>query len=182
MISITMTNVFHINWRVIMLPNLMNLITQGGLKGINVTIRPHGADDLFVMLSPELTSFNDEAAHVKGDSDAYFAIRSALAQGVHFVGDINAIDTQFQSFVATAVESYKKATDSMTATAVAAKLDAASQTANDATKKAEEAKKAPAKKADSKAPKTAKKEETPQEPEKAPAQDSFSAFDDIDSI
>lgn len=179
-----------------MLPNLMNLITQGGLKGINVTIRPHGADNLFVMLSPELTSFNDETAHVKGDSDAYFAIRSALAQGVHFVGDVNAIDTQIQSFVATAVESYKKATDSMTATAVAAKLDAASQTANDATKKAEEAKKAPAKKADSKAPKTAKKEETPkaqaaeespQEPEKAPAseapaQDSFSAFDDIDSI
>lgn len=178
-----------------MLPNLMNLITQGGLKGINVTIRPHGADDLFVMLSPELTSFNDETAHVKDDSDAYFAIRSALAQGVHFVGDVNAIDTQIQSFVATAVESYKKATDSMTATAVAAKLDAASQTANDATKKAE-AKKAPAKKADSKAPKTAKKEETPkaqaaeeapQEPEKAPAsevpaQDSFSAFDDIDSI
>lgn len=184
-----------------MLNTLVTLITQGGLKGVNVTVRPYGDDKLFVMLSPELNSFNDEKAHVDTKSDSYYAIRSALSQAVQFVGTAEEVDSQLASFVAGAAQSYNKAVESMSAVAVAAKLDAASDTAKAAATTAEpKAEKKPAKGKDKgkqpeakPEPKAAAKEpeKAPEQPATAteepaapasPKQDSFAAFDDIDSI
>ena len=179
-----------------MLNPINELISKGRFAGVAINIHPADGGQLSVVITAKLppmqnTAHLDSAGNTKAARDAYFNVREALATPLVFTGDTDALEADIASFVDSISESMVRASEAMKASAVAAKLDAASVNAEEAPKKKTTNK---PKKADAK---VSEKEESapPTEVDNAEAKeaevkatdapkapDAFADFDDIDSI
>jgi len=130
-----------------MLTKLNELIAKGGFTGMNVAVRSLSGTELSVIVTAQATPLKGDS-HIKEDTtlDTYYALRQALVTPQVFSGTPEQIDVQVTEFVDTIGDSVQNASEQLSVIGKAAKLDAATSQAKEATKKVE-------KKADKKADK-----------------------------
>jgi PRTRC genetic system protein E len=183
-----------------MLLQLQDLINKGKFAGVAVNVHPIGDGELSVIVTAQLPPIN-EKAHLITDSatqearDAYFSVREALSTPLVFKGAADELDADIAQFVDSITENMERASEAMSTSAVAAKLDAAASQASTTKKKAEKkasaataASKPTSKAADANSDKPSDKPkdkaDSASTEDKAPAkpQDTFADFGDIDTI
>ena len=174
---------------------IQDLIAKAKLKGVAINIHARGEEQLNVVITPQLPNAT-ETAHLKtsDDVDNYFALREALSSPLVFNGSPDELAADIGQFIDSLSPSMERASETLSATAQAAKLDAASASAATAQKTASKAPKSASKgkkaeqtsKATSSTAKTDNATGASSEKDKAATeqkpQDSFSDFDNLDSI
>lgn len=173
--------------------SIQELIAKAKLKGVAVNIHARGEDQLNVVITPQLPDASD-TAHLKDGDDAnqYFSLREALSSPLVFTGSPDELSADIGQFIDALSPSAERASQTMTATAQSAKLDAVNATAKASSKTAKSSKKgAKAKKAEApdmqKEPQQTSpagadtKSVEPKTTETKP-NDTFADFDNLDSI